>query len=120
MTTNRENPLITARRERTRWFLSDRFGMFIHWGLYAIPARGEWIKSIEQINDEDYRAYFDEFNPTNFQPKVWAKMAKDAGMKYARPQAFLTFFIRCLADFVGDSIAAYPLPFVLFDMLDDQ
>ncbi len=83
MSTVQENPLITARRERTRWFLSDRFGMFIHWGLYAIPARGEWIKSIEQIDDETYQAYFDEFNPTNFQPKVWAKIAKNAGMKYA-------------------------------------
>ncbi len=83
MTAAQENPLIRARTERTRWFLSDRFGMFIHWGLYAIPARGEWIKSIEQISDEDYQPYFDEFNPTNFQPKVWAKIAKQAGMKYA-------------------------------------
>ena len=83
MTTNQENPLISARRDRTRWFLSDRFGMFIHWGLYAIPARGEWIKSIEQIGDDAYQEYFDEFNPTNFQPKVWAKIAKNAGMKYA-------------------------------------
>ena len=83
MSTGVENPLVAERRERTRWFLSDRFGMFIHWGLYAIPARGEWIKSIEQISDEDYQQYFDEFNPTNFQPKVWAKIAKNAGMKYA-------------------------------------
>ena len=83
MTAANENPLITARRERTRWFLADRFGMFIHWGLYAIPARGEWIKSIEKISDEDYQRYFDEFNPTNFQPKRWARIAKEAGMKYA-------------------------------------
>ncbi len=83
MVTDQENPLITARRDRTRWFLSDRFGMFIHWGLYAIPARGEWIKSIEQISDEAYQEYFDGFNPTNFQPKAWAKIAKQAGMKYA-------------------------------------
>ena len=41
-----ENPLVAARRERTRWFLQDRFGMFIHWGLYAIPARGEWVRSV--------------------------------------------------------------------------
>jgi alpha-L-fucosidase len=83
MVTANENPLITARRERTRWFLSDRFGMFIHWGLYAIPARGEWIKSIEEISDEAYQEYFAEFNPTNCHPEVWAKMAKNAGMKYA-------------------------------------
>nr|HRJ44261.1 alpha-L-fucosidase [Caldilineaceae bacterium] len=83
MSPTAENPLITARRERTRWFLADRFGMFIHWGLYAIPARGEWIKSIEKISDEAYQPYFDEFNPTNFQPKRWARIAKEAGMKYA-------------------------------------
>lgn len=59
MTTAQDPPLITARRERTRWFLADRFGMFIHWGLYAIPARGEWIKSIERISDEDYQRYLE-------------------------------------------------------------
>lgn len=83
MTTDHENPLITARRERTRWFLADRFGLFIHWGLYAIPARGEWIRSIEQISNEAYQPYFDEFNPVNFDPKRWARIAKAAGMKYA-------------------------------------
>jgi alpha-L-fucosidase len=57
--------------------------MFIHWGLYAIPARGEWIRSIEKISNEAYQKYFDEFNPTNYHPEVWAKIAKKAGMKYA-------------------------------------
>ncbi|MFC4599541.1 alpha-L-fucosidase [Cohnella hongkongensis] len=70
-------------RERTRWFLNDRFGMFIHWGLYAIPARGEWVRSYEKISNEDYQKYFDEFNPVNYDPKAWAKAAKAAGMKYA-------------------------------------
>jgi alpha-L-fucosidase len=83
MATEKENPFITARRDRTRWFLSDRFGMFIHWGLYAIPARGEWVKSVEKISNEDYQEYFEEFNPTNFHPEAWAKIAKAAGMKYA-------------------------------------
>ena len=83
MATEKENPLIIARTDRTRWFLSDRFGMFIHWGLYSIPARGEWIRSIEKISNEDYQQYFDEFNPTDFQPEVWAKTARAAGMKYA-------------------------------------
>jgi len=83
MVTENENPLIAARRDRTRWFLSDRFGMFIHWGLYAIPARGEWIRSVERISNEAYQKYFDEFNPTNYHPEVWAKIARQAGMKYA-------------------------------------
>lgn len=69
--------------KRTDWFLHDRFGMFIHWGLYAIPARGEWIKTNERMTDEQYRQYFDEFNPTDYDPKAWARAAKEAGMQYA-------------------------------------
>jgi len=71
------------RRRRTAEFCKDRFGMFIHWGLYAIPARGEWVKSREEISSEDYRQYFEEFNPVKYDPKKWAKTAKDTGMKYA-------------------------------------
>ncbi|MEG1426529.1 MAG: alpha-L-fucosidase, partial [Oscillospiraceae bacterium] len=46
--------------KRMEWFQHDRFGMFIHWGLYAIPARGEWIRSVEEIPEPDYLPYFDE------------------------------------------------------------
>jgi alpha-L-fucosidase len=67
----------------TSWFTHDRFGMFIHWGLYALPARHEWIKNRERIRDEDYQAYFDHFNPDLYDPSAWARMAKAAGMKYA-------------------------------------
>lgn len=74
--------IIDERKKRTEWFLGSRFGMFIHWGLYAIPARGEWIRSFEKITVEDYNRYFEEFNPTNYDPKSWAKAAKEAGMKY--------------------------------------
>ena len=38
----------------TKWFVKDRFGMFIHWGLYSMPARHEWIRHNEQIRDDDY------------------------------------------------------------------
>lgn len=69
--------------ERTKWFLQERFGMFIHWGVYAIPARGEWVQSFERITPESYKEYVDEFNPKEFNPKDWAKAAKNAGMKYA-------------------------------------
>lgn len=71
------------REDRTKQFLEDRFGMFIHWGLYAIPARGEWVRSYEKISNESYQKYFDEFNPTHYDPKAWAKAAKRAGQKYA-------------------------------------
>lgn len=69
--------------ERMKWFSESRFGMFIHWGLYAIPARGEWVRSTEQMPEEEYMPFFEEFDPVDFDPKKWAKAAKEAGMKYA-------------------------------------
>ena len=70
-------------RKRTEWFLRDRFGMFIHWGLYAIPARGEWIRSAEKIPRDEYMKYFAEFDPSDYDPAAWARAAREAGMKYA-------------------------------------
>ncbi len=67
----------------TDWFVHDRFGMFIHFGLYALPARHEWIKMREEIPDEKYDNYFRQFNPDLFDAREWAKAAKAAGMKYA-------------------------------------
>jgi alpha-L-fucosidase len=64
------------------WFVHDRFGLFIHWGLYALPARHEWVKNRERIRDEDYRKYFDHFDPDLYGPIAWAREAKNAGMKY--------------------------------------
>lgn len=72
-----------VRWNRTRWMREERFGMFIHWGLYAIPARGEWVRSTERISVEDYEQYFEEFDPVCYDPKKWAKLARQAGMKYA-------------------------------------
>ncbi|MBE6954073.1 MAG: alpha-L-fucosidase [Ruminococcaceae bacterium] len=67
----------------TAWFTRDRFGMFIHWGLYALPARHEWIKNRECIPEEKYQRYFEHFDPDLYDPKEWAKQAREAGMKYA-------------------------------------
>lgn len=69
--------------KRIEWFKNARFGMFIHWGLYSIPARGEWVRSTEEMDERDYLPFFDEFNPTDYNPTEWAKLAKKAGMKYA-------------------------------------
>lgn len=69
--------------KRTEWYREARFGMFIHWGLYAIPASGEWIMSTERIPKEEYEKYFYEFDPVDFNPRAWAKAARRAGMKYA-------------------------------------
>jgi len=64
------------------WLVNDRFGLFIHWGLYALPARHEWVMSYEQIEPQKYQKYFDYFEPDLFDAKKWAKIAKEAGMKY--------------------------------------
>lgn len=71
------------RQERTQWFQEARFGMFIHWGVYAIPARGEWVQTQEHISQTDYQKYVDAFNPVDYNPREWARTAKKAGMKYA-------------------------------------
>ena len=47
-------------RQRTKWFMEDRFGMFIHWGLYSIPACGEWMMSQKEMTIEEYSKYFDQ------------------------------------------------------------
>jgi len=72
------------------WWREARFGMFIHWGLYAVPAGrfgvktdlGEWILDSAQIPVSTYAHYQSKFNPVKFDPDAWVKMAKDAGMKY--------------------------------------
>lgn len=66
----------------TKWFIHDRFGMFIHWGLYALPARHEWVKNFERIPDEKYDTYFKHFDPDLYNPEKWAQAAAGAGMKY--------------------------------------
>ena len=77
-TANYENVM-----ERTAWWRESRFGMFIHFGAYAVPARGEWVKSTEKLTTEQYQKYIDDFYPSDFDAKAWAKTAKAAGMKYA-------------------------------------
>ncbi len=67
----------------TDWFIHDRFGLFIHWGIYAAAARHEWVKQRERMTDADYRPYFDHFDPDLYDPATWAREAKAAGMKYA-------------------------------------
>jgi len=77
------NETAAQKKQRMAWWQDARFGMFIHWGLYALPARHEWVRNIEHISNEEYQHYFDLFNPDKFDPKKWAKQAKAAGMKYA-------------------------------------
>ncbi len=71
------------KEERLAWWREARFGMFIHWGLYAQAARHEWVKRNEKMDNEEYEKYFKYFDPDLFDPREWAKRAADAGMKYA-------------------------------------
>lgn len=65
------------------WYTHDRFGMFIHWGLYSLGAREAWMQHVDRLSGDDYRArYFDRFDPDLYDPQVWADAAAGAGMKY--------------------------------------
>ena len=83
----------SAQRDaRMKWFREARFGMFIHWGVYSVPAGvydgkpidgiGEWIMNTGKIPIDRYRAYAKEFNPVKYDADKWVRIAKDAGMKY--------------------------------------
>ena len=68
---------------RMAWWTEGRFGMFIHFGLYALPARHEWVKTRESVPEERYDLYFKHFDPDKFDAREWARAAKAAGMRYA-------------------------------------
>ena len=68
--------------EKMQWWEDQKFGMFIHWGLYAIPATGEWTMFNQKIPAEEYAKLADQFDPKHFSATEWAKVAKEAGMKY--------------------------------------
>lgn len=75
--------LYNASFARTAWFAEARFGMFIHFGAYSVPARGEWVKTTERMSNEEYQKYVDAFNPADCDMRAWARLAREAGMKYA-------------------------------------
>ena len=87
---NPESP--EALEARLAWFKQAKYGLFIHWGLYAIPAGewkgktspglGEWIMNRSKIPVKEYEQLAKQFNPTKFNADAWVQMAQDAGMKY--------------------------------------
>ena len=82
----------TQRNERMQWWRKARFGMFIHWGVYSVPAGvyngkkipgpAEWAMLVSKIPVEEYRNFAKEFNPVKYDPDAWVRLAKEAGMKY--------------------------------------
>ena len=80
------------RDARMAWWRYAKFGMFIHWGVYAVPAGmhegekirgyGEWIMRKGRIPIADYRPYAEAFNPTAYDPESWVSLAREAGMRY--------------------------------------
>ena len=81
-----------AREKRLEWFREAKFGLFIHWGLYALPAGewkgtrslglGEWIMNRSKIPVADYEGLAKQFNPVKYDADAWVRLAQDAGMKY--------------------------------------
>jgi alpha-L-fucosidase len=80
----------TAYEQRTEWFREARFGMFIHWGIYSVPAgewkggkdHAEWIMLTGKIPSAEYEKFATRFNPVKFNATEWVQLARDAGMKY--------------------------------------
>ncbi len=87
-----QNETKEQKDERMGWWREARFGMFIHWGVYAVPAGtydgkqidgiGEWIMLRGEIPVKEYKAYAKKFNPVKYDPEGWVKLAKKAGMRY--------------------------------------
>ena len=67
---------------KQKWFSDARFGMFIHWGIYSIPAKGEWTLFYDGQEFSEYEEYARQFNPRFFDPTAWAELAWNAGMRY--------------------------------------
>ncbi|OGV69319.1 MAG: hypothetical protein A3K19_18695 [Lentisphaerae bacterium RIFOXYB12_FULL_65_16] len=72
----------TPREQTRQWFRNAKFGMFIHWGVYALLGKGEWIRTVDKIPESEYAKLPPKFNPKKFNPDTWAALAKRAGMQY--------------------------------------
>ena len=90
--TPQARPYDAAREKRLEWFREAKYGMFIHWGLYAVPAGewkgqrclglGEWLMNRCKVPVTEYQQLAQQFNPVKYNPDEWVQLAQDAGMKY--------------------------------------
>ena len=82
------NAMAQSKPDKMDWWKEAKFGLFIHWGVYSVPAGvydgkdidgiGEWIMNRGKIPTARYQAYAKEFNPVKYNPEAWVKMAKNA------------------------------------------
>jgi alpha-L-fucosidase len=97
-------------QERMKWFHEARFGMFIHWGLYALLGRGEWTMFTDRIPAAEYRRLARRFKAPRFDPDAWARTAAEAGMRYmvltARHHDGFCLFDSKVSDFTAPKNAA--------------
>ena len=77
-----QSSVAKSRLKRMCWWNEARYGMFVHWGLYAQIGRNEWVQAIECIPVEEYEELAQTFRPKPQAAREWAKLARDAGMKY--------------------------------------
>ncbi len=96
--------------EKMQWWRDAKFGMFLHWGIYAITGRGEWVMWNERIPLREYRKLADQFAPQKFNPRAWAEVARAAGMKYmvltAKHHDGFCLFDSAASDFTSVKTAA--------------
>jgi alpha-L-fucosidase len=77
-----DNSIVAENSEKKAWWSESRFGMFIHWGIYSLKAKGEWVMYQDRIPVKEYEKLAGEFNPVLFDAEEWVLLAKNAGMKY--------------------------------------
>ncbi len=68
--------------EAQRWFRDARFGLFVHWGVYSVLGKGEWVMQNDRMSVADYEQLPPQFDPTGYDPAAWVRLAKEAGMRY--------------------------------------
>jgi alpha-L-fucosidase len=119
-----KEPGLRLSGEQIQWWQDAKFGLFVHWGLYSLHGRGEWLMFNEKIPAAEYARFAEQFTPRKFDAAEWARIAADAGMRYAvmvarhhdgfalwdSPSSYLDFTsVRTAArrDFVGEYTRAF-------------